>query len=146
MALVKWHRNENDLPVFSNLFDNIINGNSDYYSDSKLCRVPAANIIETKDDFRIEIAAPGLNKKDFSLNIENNLLTIEGGKEVKNVEESERFTRKEFSYNSFQRSFTLPLAVDSGNIEAKYLNGVLNITIPKKEEAKEKPAREIKIS
>ena len=146
MALAKWNRNENDLPVFSNLFDNFLNGHSDFYTNSKLCRVPAANIIETKSDFRIEIAAPGFSKKDFSINIENNLLTIEGGKEIKNADADERFTRKEFSYNSFHRSFTLPLTVESGNIDAKYLNGVLNILIPKKEEAKEKPAREIKIS
>ncbi len=108
---------------------------------------PAVNIKETGDSFEIEVAAPGLDKKDFNIDIHNNVLTISSEKEDKTEENEEgKYMRREFSYYKFKRSFTLPDTVKEDKIKAKHKDGVLNITIPKKEEAKEKPPRKIDIS
>ncbi|MDD3742682.1 MAG: Hsp20/alpha crystallin family protein [Lentimicrobiaceae bacterium] len=107
--------------------------------------IPSVNIIESKDDFRIEVAAPGLNKDDFKIHIENNVLNISSEKEESNEDTNERYMRREFCYTSFNRSFSLPQTVETDKVSAKHENGVLNITIPKKEEAKVKPARQIEI-
>jgi len=107
--------------------------------------LPAVNIIESKEDYRIDVAAPGLNKEDFKVNLENNVLTVSSEKEEKQ-EEDGKVMRKEFSYYSFSRSFTLPLTVNAEKIRATHKDGILQVIIPKKEEAKEKPSREIKIS
>lgn len=119
---------------------------SNFFDDRTGISMPSANIVESKDDFRIELAAPGLDKKDFVLNLQNNVLTISSEKEHKTEEGDNKYMRREFSYSSFSRSFALPNSVDSEKINATYNDGVLNIVIPKKEEAKEKPARQIKIS
>jgi HSP20 family protein len=108
--------------------------------------MPAVNVIETKDNFRIEVAAPGLSKDDFKIDIHNNLLTISSEKEENNEENNEKIMRREFSYCSFKRAFSLPNLVEHDKIVASHKNGVLYIEIPKREEAKEKPARQIKVS
>ena len=108
--------------------------------------IPAVNIIENKDEYRIDVAAPGLNKEDFKIHLENNVLNVSSEKEEKREEKDERIMRKEFSYASFNRSFTLPMTVNSEKIKATHKEGILQIVIPKKEEAREKPSREIKIS
>ena len=108
--------------------------------------LPAVNIVESKDDYRIDVAAPGLNKEDFKVNLENNVLTVSSEKEEKQEDKDEKVMRKEFSYYSFSRSFTLPLTVNAEKIRATHKDGILQVIIPKKEEAKEKPSREIKIS
>lgn len=107
---------------------------------------PAVNISETVDKFNVELAAPGLDKSDFKVEVENGILSIGAEKKTESKEETTRFTRKEFSYSSFSRSFTLPEHVKAENITAEYTNGVLKLSIPKKEEAKQKAAHEIKIS
>ncbi len=119
---------------------------SNFLEDRTGISMPSANIVESKDDFRIELAAPGLEKKDFALNLQNNVLTISSEKESKSEEGDNKFMRREFCYSSFSRSFALPNSIDPDKINATYKDGVLNIVIPKKEEAKEKPARQIKIS
>ncbi len=110
--------------------------------------LPAVNVKETDDAFEIEVAAPGMTKKDFKVNLENNVLTISSErKEEKKEEEKGRFTRREFSYQSFQRSFTIPEnMVEGEKISAKYNDGLLSIHLPKREAVKPKPAREIAIS
>lgn len=108
--------------------------------------LPAVNIIESKEDYRIEVAAPGLNKEDFKINLENNVLTVSSEKEDKQEEKDEKVMRKEFSYYSFSRSFTLPQTVNPDKIRASHKDGILQVVIPKKEEAREKPSREIRIS
>ena len=110
--------------------------------------LPAVNVKETDDAFEIEVAAPGMTKKDFKVNLENNVLTISSErKEEKKEEEKGRFTRREFSYQSFQRSFTIPEnMVEGDKISAKYNDGLLCIHLPKREAVKPKPAREIAIS
>lgn len=109
--------------------------------------LPAVNVKENDDAFEIEVAAPGMKKGDFKINLENNLLTISSEKEEERREsEKGRFTRREFSYQSFQRSFTVPETMVNGDqITAKYCEGILCITLPKREEIKPKPAREISI-
>lgn len=110
--------------------------------------IPAVNISETPERFDVEVAAPGMKKEDFRVELDGNMLTISS--ERKNEwenKEDQRYTRREFSYQSFQRSFQLPAqVVDSDRIEAKYENGLLRLMIPKKEEAKQKPPRMIQIS
>ena len=110
--------------------------------------LPAVNVKENDDAFEIEVAAPGMSKKDFRVNLENNVLTISSErKEEKKEEEKGRFTRREFSYQSFQRSFTIPEnMVEGDKISAKYNDGLLCIHLPKREAVKPKPAREISIS
>jgi HSP20 family protein len=108
--------------------------------------IPAVNIVENKDEYRIDVAAPGLNKEDFRIQLENNVLNVSSEKEEKREEKDERIMRKEFSYYSFNRSFTLPMTVNSEKIKATHKDGILQIVIPKKEEAREKPSREIKIA
>lgn len=109
--------------------------------------LPSVNIKETADHYEVEVAAPGLDKNDFKVTLDGNLLTISSEKENKQTYEQENFTRREFSYQSFQRSFELPKnVVDEENISARYENGLLYLSIPKKEEAKQKPPRMIEIA
>ncbi|MCE7042194.1 Hsp20/alpha crystallin family protein [Dyadobacter sp. CY312] len=108
--------------------------------------VPAVNVVESTEGFKIEVAAPGLQKGDFKLNLEKNQLTISAQKEQKEEESEDKYTRREFKYSSFQRTFTLPNSVDGEKIAATYADGILTVALPKREEAKEKPAREIEIA
>ncbi len=119
---------------------------SDVFDSRTGVNMPAVNIKETGDQFNIEVAAPGLNKKDFKINLENNVLTISSEKEEKKEDKDDNYMRREFNYTSFKRSFTLPNSVDADNIKAKHQDGVLHVEIPKKEEAKEKPPKQISIS
>ncbi len=108
--------------------------------------VPAVNIVEGKDEYRIEVAAPGLSKKDFQLDLQNNVLVISSEKKMEEEKREEKYMRREFSYSSFRRTFSLPQGADVEKINASHKDGVLAITIPKREESKEKPARNIKIN
>jgi HSP20 family protein len=107
---------------------------------------PALNIKENDDNFEIELAAPGFAKKDFELTIDDGCLNISAEKETSEEETDENYTRREFSYNSFQRSLELPESVKQEEIKAKYNDGILSFKLVKKEEAKQKPARTIQIS
>lgn len=109
--------------------------------------IPAVNIVETHESFVVEMAAPGMEKQDFQVELNNEILTISSKKEVYNeLKENERYSRREFSYQSFQRSFHLPKSVvDESKIKATYQEGILRVLIPKKEEAKTLPPRLIAI-
>jgi len=119
---------------------------SNFFENQGGYTMPAVNIVENKDSFRIDVAAPGLNKEDFVIDLQNNILTISSEKQENKEEKDEKIMRREFSYCSFKRSFSLPELVDYDKITATHKNGVLSIEIPKREEAKEKPARQIAIS
>jgi HSP20 family protein len=108
--------------------------------------VPNANIAENDKDFRIDLAAPGLERKDFKVEVDNGILSISAEKEEESEEENKNFRRREFSYNSFRRSFSLPDNSVPDKIDAKYENGVLRLVIPKKEVSISKPVKEIKVS
>jgi len=109
--------------------------------------LPAVNIKETDDDYEIEVAAPGMNKGDFKVNYDKGRLTISSEKsDEKEEKEGKRVTRCEFSYQSFQRSFTIPEdEVNTDKISAKYKDGILHVTLPKQEAIKAKPVKEIKV-
>lgn len=107
---------------------------------------PSVNIVETNEAFKVEMAAPGMKKEDFQLELDNDTLTIQAEVSSENKEESEKFTRREFNYQSFRRSFYLPNTVEADQIHATYQEGILRLDIPKKEEAKRKPVKTIKIS
>jgi HSP20 family protein len=118
----------------------------DFLSINSNQTMPAVNIVDDKNEFRIEVAAPGFKKEDFKVNMEGNVLTVHSEKEVKNEHKDEKYARKEFSYSSFKRSFTLPDGTDNENINASYKDGILTINIQKKEEAKKKEPKQISIA
>ena len=109
--------------------------------------VPRANIVETNDDFRVDIAAPGMKKDDFHVEFENDVLTIHS-EFSSNIEDTENqnFVRREYNFQSFKRTFYLPNTVEAEKIKATYKDGILSLVIPKKEEAKKRPPRTISIS
>ena len=119
---------------------------SNFLDSSNSGTIPAVNIIENKDEFAIEFAAPGLEKKDFNVDFHNNVLSISCQKEQKNEEGDEKIMHREFSYTSFKRSFTLPEGTDANKVKALYKDGVLTVKVPKRDEAKENPVRRIAIS
>jgi HSP20 family protein len=127
-------------PVFSDSFfrENFLN-------DSDWTTSPAVNIAEDNDAFRIEVAAPGLGKEDFRINVEKRVLEISSEKQTSNETSDEKYHRREFSYSSFKRTFSLPEYADTDNIKANYNNGILRVSVPKIEAAKNKPAKEISI-
>lgn len=130
----------------NNFFDEVFNPNiSTFVGSDFASNIPSVNISETGDDFKIELAAPGLEKKDFDINIEKDQLIISVKKEITNEVNDDKFTRKEFNYTSFSRSFYLPKGVKKDKISAVYEDGILILDLPKKEEAKELPARAIKV-
>lgn len=107
---------------------------------------PPANISETDKEFKLDLSVPGMKRDDFKVDVEDGVLTISSEKEEKKTENENNFRRREFSYSSFSRSFTLPENVDENNINAKYDNGMLQVTIPKKEVTVSKQKKEIKVS
>ena len=150
MTLIRYKSNPNELwfPSFSTLFDNFLGNDLSDLSTKAAATLPAVNIKENNDEFQVELAAPGMSKKDFHIEVENDVLKVSSKKEEKHEEKAEdgSYSRKEFSYHAFQRSFALPKTVAADKIKASYTNGVLTLSIPKKEEAKEKPARTIAVS
>ena len=141
MTLIRWHRPNTLSDMFQNFFDADFN---DFFS--RRMSDPAANILENPENFQLELAAPGLNKDDFKIHLENNVLTVSVEMEDEKREEGKNYTRKEFYYGSFSRSFTLPKIIDFDKIKADYENGVLKVALPKKEEAKLELKKEIRIS
>jgi HSP20 family protein len=108
--------------------------------------VPSANVMETEKEYQIELAVPGLQKKDFKIEMENDVLTISAEKEEEKNEKENGYTRREYAYNSFTRSFTMPENFKLDKIDAKYVDGILKITVPKKEVTPMKPKKEIAVS
>jgi HSP20 family protein len=133
--------------LFDRFFENdLFDWSNRNYSNTSTT-LPSVNIKESNDGFEVEVAAPGLSKNDFKVELHHDLLTISSEKEIENETiEGQQFSLREFSYQSFSRSFTLPNTADSEKIGAKYEDGILRIIIPKKEEARPKPARQIAIS
>lgn len=136
MTLVKWNnRNKESMPsVFSNPFDSFFN--DDFFTSGISKSQPAVNIRENDSAYGIEIAAPGLEKNDFNIDLDQNILTVSVEKSSEKEDKEEGYTRREFSYESFRKSFTMPDSVDGQNIKAEYKDGVLKLSLPKKEEAK----------
>jgi HSP20 family protein len=137
MSLVKFNsdrKNNALLPGFNDIFESFFNDS--FISDRMVSRVPAVNISETADEYHIELAAPGLKKEDFKIRMDDNVLSISVEQHKENQVNEKKYNKREYSYSSFVRSFTLPEGADDGRIEAAYADGVLKISLPKKEEAK----------
>jgi len=120
-------------PFFNDVFDSILNDT--FIGDKLISRVPAVNIAENENEFHIELAAPGLKKEDFKINLDKSVLSVSADKKVE-VVEGTKFSKREYNYTSFTRSFTLPETVDHSKIDAEYTDGVLKLTVAKREEAK----------
>ncbi len=123
------------MPAF---FDDFMRPWSEWFDDGnrRIGQVPAVNITEDDDGFRLSVAVPGMKKSDFEIDLDGNQLTIGCSKEESQTEKDAKYTRKEYSYHSFERSFTLPDDVNRERIDAFYENGVLVLMLPKKEEAR----------
>ncbi|WP_285056004.1 Hsp20/alpha crystallin family protein [Pedobacter ginsengisoli] len=137
MTLVKFNperKNNALMPGFGDVFESIFNDT--FFSDRMVSRVPAVNISESQDHFHIELAAPGLKKEDFKLNLDRNQLSISVEQSSESKEQEKNYNKREYCYTSFVRSFTLPESADHNQIQAGYTDGVLKIDIAKKEEAK----------
>lgn len=98
--------------------------------------VPPVNITETPNEYKVSLAAPGIKKEDFKIDVDGNMLTISAEKEEKTEEKEDKYTRREFNYTTFSRSFTMPDDVQFDKVDARYVDGVLELMLPKKEEAK----------
>lgn len=120
-------------PFVNNVFDNLFTDS--FISDRLVTRVPAVNIVESDSAFQLELAAPGLKKEDFIISVDKNLITISAEKQVAAESADKSYSKREFNYSSFSRSFTLPDVVNYNNIDASYVDGVLFVKIGKKEDA-----------
>ncbi len=142
MTLIR--RTNNLFPTFFDDFfgRDLLNVNKDFWGNST---VPAVNIKEENNAFHVEVAAPGIDKKDFKVELDDDLLTISYEKEHSKEEKGD-YTKREFSYQSFKRSFNLPKTVENTKIQANYKDGILHLVIPKRDDAKQKPSRLIEIS
>jgi HSP20 family protein len=122
---------------------------NEWFDDSDILgrsmNVPAVNITEQKDQYLVSLAAPGLKKEDFNIDVDGNMLTISSEKEENKEEKDKKFTRKEYNYSSFSRCFTLPEEINKEKIEAKYEDGVLKLSLPRREEAKKLSAKHIAV-
>jgi len=137
MTLVKFANGQKNYavnPFLNDVFGSIINDT--FLNDRSVSHTPAVNIAETENEFHIELAAPGLKKEDFKINLDKNTLSVSTEKKDEKVEEGKKISKREFSYNAFVRSFTLPETVDHSKIDAEYVDGILKLTIAKREEAK----------
>ena len=140
-------KHENFSPtVISDFFDNAKFFGKNWIEKEFGQSLPAVNIKETSKDFSLDFAAPGFKKDDFKVSVDQNVLTISAEKQDEKNETNKKFTRKEFSYNSFSRSFNLPETINHEKIDAKYIDGILKLSIPKKVETKSLPKKEIKVA
>jgi len=140
-------------PTVPSLFDDLFNRD---WLDSSLANwrgngasLPAVNVMETNDEFKIEVAAPGMKRNDFKVELDNNVLTIASERQDSSEQKDSdgNYSRREFSYQSFQRSFALPEnRVMGDKITARYVDGILHVTVPKSEDAKVKPAKQIAVN
>ena len=152
MNIVKWKRpvenGQANRPVMYNsplsgLLDNFFG--DDFITRDYAQFVPAVNLSEDEKQYHVELSAPGFEKGDFKIELNESILIISGQHQTEKEVKEKNFSRKEFNYGSFQRSFSLPEEINEEAIDARYKNGILNVTLPKKEESK-KAAKEIKIS
>lgn len=144
-TLVRRNRFYPEIPsLFDEFFKNDWFDNSDFVMQGNT--MPSVNVRESEDMYELEVAAPGMKKNDFKVELDNTILKITAEIEDKKEEKEDNFTRREFNYQSFCRTFHLPEnKVDSGKIVARYNDGILHVTLPKLEEAKVKPVRMIDI-
>ncbi|TNJ41902.1 Hsp20/alpha crystallin family protein [Tamlana fucoidanivorans] len=141
---------KSSFPTWTNWIDDLFDTehvptvfSSNYNSGMSM---PKVNIKETKDDYFVEMAVPGMKKSDFVIDLDNDILSVSAEHKEESETKEENYTRKEFGYSSFKRTFSLPESINESKINATYNDGILMIQLPKREEAKQKPIRSIKIS
>ena len=137
MSLVRFNQPTSVFP-YRNLLNDLLNDFNTNVGQDYRSNVPAVNVHESETSYTLEVAAPGLQKEQFHIHLDGRVLTISAEQKEEKKEENGKWTRKEFSYSSFKRAFTLPENVQKESIEAKYENGVLTLNVPKAEEAKPK--------
>ena len=146
MTLIKFKNDRLNNPSFNDIFADFFNREvPTFFRPLVNQTLPAVNVAESADGFRLEMALPGWNEQDVTLNLEGNLLSISGQHESKQNQDGEQYTRREFSRSSFSRTFTLPESVDGERIAADFENGMLVINVPKRDEAKKKGPKTIQI-
>lgn len=143
MSLIKWNPENSFFPTLSNWFDDLLPDNG-FKPAVKGISIPAVNVTESKDAFKVKVAAPGFKKEDFKLEVQNGYLVISGETSEEKEDKNETFTRREYAYNTFSRSFGLPENVEGDEISAEYADGVLKVVLPKKK-ADEKPTKQIAV-
>ncbi|MFN0176463.1 MAG: Hsp20/alpha crystallin family protein [Saprospiraceae bacterium] len=143
MSLIKWSPESSFFPSLSTWMDDFFPDNG-FKPAVKGISIPAVNVKESKEAFKVNVAAPGFKKEDFELEVKNGYLTISGESKEEKEDKDETFTRCEYSYNTFSRSFSLPENVNGDNISAQYADGVLKVNLPKKK-ADEKPVKQISV-
>lgn len=130
------------------VFDDFFKPWNEWFDDNrwhKMLTVPAVNITEAENEYKVVLAAPGMKKEDFKIAVEGNMLTISSEQEQSNEEKQKTYTRKEYNYSSFSRSFTLPDEVNKEKIEASYADGLLSLVLPRKEQSRKTTATSIAV-
>ena len=146
MALINWRRGD-WLPAFNNMVENFFN-DEDFFNNWKVATtVPAVNVIETDTGYNLELAAPGMQKEDFKVEIKNGMLTISAATKKETEEKKENYARREFSYSAFSRAFHLPENAVTEQVKAIYTDGVSKLTLPKTLVSKsEEPVKKITVA
>ncbi|QAA82095.1 Hsp20/alpha crystallin family protein [Aequorivita sp. H23M31] len=139
---------QSNVPTFSSWIDEFFNRDWPAFSQNFNAGItlPKVNIRETADAYFVEMAVPGMKKSDFNIELDNKMLIISNETREEQETKEDNYTRREFGYSSFKRSFSLPETVEEDKIKAEYQDGILSLQLPKREEAKQKPPRNIKIS
>ena len=132
-------------PLFPSLLDEFFGSDTPFSGLSSPSHVPSVNISETDTNFELALAAPGKTRKDFNVELDDHVLTVSSESKHEDESKTDQYTKREFRYDNFQRSFRLPETVDTSGIKAKYDNGILTITLPKHDEAIPEPKKQIEI-
>ena len=132
-------------PLFPSLLDEFFGSDTPFSALSNRSHVPSVNISETDTNFELALAAPGKTRKDFNVELDDHVLTVSSESKHEDESKTDQYTRREFRYDNFQRSFRLPETVDTAGIKAKYDNGILTISLPKHKEAIPEPKKQIEI-
>jgi len=147
MSLIKFNRRNNLFPVFNSWADNFFKDDDGFLANWNAAQnFPPVNVEETEKEFQVSLAAPGLKKEDFNIEIKDNSLVISSETSDSSEEKDENYTRKEFSFSSFQRSFWLPENVNTNNIKASYEDGLLKISVPKLKVEKAEVSKKIEVA
>ena len=145
MSLIKWKKKNGMFPAVNSILNNFFDSDSDFFNWKNESTFPSVNVKDEEKSYTMEVAAPGLTKKDFIIEVDKGVLTISSETKKEDKEETENYTRKEFSYSSFSRSFWLPEDVKDDDIVATYEDGILKLVIPKEKIAAEKEVKKITI-
>ncbi len=145
MSIKSLIRNENLIPAG---FDDLFKPWNNWFDNKYLVKtmnMPAVNVTENEKEYKLTVAVPGMKKEDFKIDVEGNMLTISSEREESKEQKDEKYTRKEYNYTSFSRSFTLPDDVSRGKIDASYKDGILNVVMPRNEEIKKSSNKSITV-